>query len=39
MSIATAFLQGDFPVAFLLSFAFAAVAAAFILFGLFTLRH
>jgi hypothetical protein len=39
MSIATAFLRADFPVGFLLLFAFAMVLATLILFYLFTLRH
>ena len=39
MSIATVFLRADFPVGFLLLFAFAIVFATLILFYLFTLRH
>ena len=39
MSIATAFLRADFPVGFLLLFAFAVALASLILFYLFTLRH
>ena len=40
MNIATAFLlRADFPVGFLLLFAFAVAIATLILFYLFTLRH
>ena len=39
MSIATAFLRADFPVGFLLLFAFAMALATLILFYLFTVRH
>jgi hypothetical protein len=40
MSIATAFfLRADFPIGFLLLFAFAVALATLILFYLFTLRH
>ena len=39
MSIATTFLQVDFPVSFVLLVAFAVTLATLILFSLFTLRH
>jgi hypothetical protein len=39
MSIATVFLRADFPVGFLLLFAFAMSLATLILFYLFTVRH
>jgi len=39
MSIVTIFLRADFPVGFLLLFAFATALATLILFYLFTLRH
>jgi hypothetical protein len=39
MSVASAFLQADFPIGFLLLAAFAAVLAALILVGLLTLPH
>jgi hypothetical protein len=39
MSIATMFLRADFPVSFLLLFAFAMALATLILFYLFTVRH
>jgi hypothetical protein len=39
MSIATTFLQVDFPVSFVLLVAFAVVLGTLILFSLFTLRH
>jgi len=39
MSIATVFLRADFPVGFLLLFAFAMGLATLILFYLFTVRH
>jgi hypothetical protein len=39
MSIATAFLRADFPVGFLLLFAFAMALATLILFYVFTVRH
>jgi hypothetical protein len=39
MSIATAFLQADFPVGFLLLLALAVTLGTLILVYLFTLRH
>jgi hypothetical protein len=39
MGIATAFLQADFPVGFLLMSAFAVALATLVLFYLFTVRH
>ena len=39
MNIATTFLRADFPIGFLLLFAFAVALATLILFYLFTLRH
>ncbi len=39
MSIATVFLRVDFPVSFLLLFAFTMALATLILFYLFTVRH
>ena len=39
MNIATVLLRADFPVGFLLLFAFAVALATFILFYLITLRH
>lgn len=39
MSIATVFLQADFPVGFLLLLAFSVTLGTLILFYLFTLRH
>ena len=39
MSIATAFLQADLPVGFVLLLAFGGILATLILFCLFTLRH
>jgi hypothetical protein len=39
MSIATVLLRADFPIGFLLLFAFAMALATLILFYLFTLRH
>ena len=39
MSIATIFLQFDFPMGFVLLVAFAVTLATLILFSLFTLRH
>ena len=39
MGIATAFVQADFPVGFLLLGAFAVALAFLVLFYLFTVRH
>jgi hypothetical protein len=39
MSIATTFLQVDFPVGFVLLVALAVTLATLVLFSLFTLRH
>jgi hypothetical protein len=39
MSIATTFLQVDFPVSFILLVAIAVTLATLVLFSLFTLRH
>jgi hypothetical protein len=39
MSIATAFLQADFPAGFLLLLGFAGILATLVLFCVFTLRH
>jgi hypothetical protein len=39
MSIATAFLQADFPVGFLLLVALSVALAALVLFWLFTAQH
>jgi hypothetical protein len=39
MSIATTFLQVDFPVGFVLLGALAVTLATLVLFSLFTLRH
>ena len=39
MSIAMVLLRADFPIGFLLLFAFAMALATLILFYLFTLRH